>query len=120
MIKSREEDLLRPNNGENPLKFNDLIAMREQITNNKPISKGNPLTTLPKRIFKFSKIKLKNLKMNKIISYTLVSQEETDLKNGKISISSPVGKGLVGHKVGDIVEIDVPAGKLRFEILEIS
>lgn len=68
----------------------------------------------------FSTVKLKNLKLNKVITYTLVSQEEADLKNGKISISSPVGKGLVGHNVGETVEIDVPAGKLKFEVLEIS
>ncbi len=67
-----------------------------------------------------SKVKLKNLKLNKIIEYTLVSQEEADLKTGKISISSPVGKGLVGHKLGEVVSVTVPAGKLDFEILEIN
>lgn len=67
-----------------------------------------------------SKVKLKNLKVNKTVTYTLVSQEEADLKAGKISISSPVGKGLIGHKVGEKVAIDVPAGKLEFEVLEIS
>lgn len=67
-----------------------------------------------------STVRLKNLKTNKEIEYTLVSQEEADLKAGKISISSPVGKGLVGYKLGDCVDIDVPAGKLRFEILDIK
>jgi transcription elongation factor GreA len=67
-----------------------------------------------------STVKLKNLKLNKTVTYTLVSQEETDLKSGKISISSPVGKGLIGHKVGDRIDVQVPAGKLEFEVLEIS
>jgi transcription elongation factor GreA len=67
-----------------------------------------------------SSVKLKNLKLNKVIKYTLVSQEEADLKSGKISINSPVGKGLLGHKVGETVEIKVPSGILKFEILEIS
>jgi len=67
-----------------------------------------------------SNVKLKNLKNNKIVNYTLVSQEEADLKAGKISINSPVGKGLIGHKVNETVDIDVPAGKLQFEILEIT
>ncbi len=67
-----------------------------------------------------SKVKLKNIKANKIVEYMLVSQEEADLKSGRISIASPVGKGLVGHKVGERVFVDVPAGKIEFEILEIS
>jgi transcription elongation factor GreA len=68
----------------------------------------------------FSKVTLKNMKTNSKLIYTLVSQEEADLNEGKISISSPVGKGLVGHKKGEIVEITVPAGKLEFEILDIA
>lgn len=67
-----------------------------------------------------SGVKLKNIKNGKVVHYTLVSQAEADLKAGKISISSPVGKGLVGHKVGEIVAIQVPAGTLEFEVLEIE
>ena len=67
-----------------------------------------------------SDIKLENLKNNKIVNYTLVSQEEADLKCGKISVNSPVGKGLLGHKVGEVVDITVPSGKLQFKVLEIS
>lgn len=67
-----------------------------------------------------SNIKLENLKNSKVVNYTLVSQEEADLKSGKISINSPVGKGLLGHKVGETVDIEVPAGKLQFKVLEIS
>jgi len=67
-----------------------------------------------------NKVKLKNLKTNAIVEYTLVSESEANLKEGKIAITTPIGKGLVGKKKGDTVEIQVPAGKLQFEILEIS
>ena len=65
-------------------------------------------------------VKVKNLKMKKTFTYTLVAEEEADLKAGKISVKSPVGKGILGKEVGDLIEIDVPAGKLQFELLEIS
>lgn len=67
-----------------------------------------------------SKVKIKNKKNNATMTYTLVSEEEADLKTGKISIQSPIGKGLLGKKVGDTTEIQVPAGKVEFEIQEIS
>ena len=67
-----------------------------------------------------NKIKLKNLKNNAIVEYTLVSESEANLKEGKIAITTPIGKGLVGKKKGETVEIQVPAGKLQFEILEIT
>jgi transcription elongation factor GreA len=54
------------------------------------------------------------------VTYTIVSEEEADLKTGKISASSPFGKGLLGKKVGDLAEIQAPAGKLEFEIMAIS
>jgi transcription elongation factor GreA len=87
------------------------------LANSVMISKEN-MDTESIRIL--SNIKLENLKNNKIINYTLVSQEEADLKSGKISVNSPVGKGLLGHKAGEIVDITVPAGKLQFKVLEIS
>jgi len=67
-----------------------------------------------------NKVKLKNLKNNSIVEYVLVSESEANLKEGKIAITTPIGKGLVGKKKGEIVEIQVPAGKLQFHILEIS
>ena len=54
------------------------------------------------------------------MSYQLVSESEADLKTGKISVASPIAKGLLGKKVGETTEITVPAGKIEFEILEIS
>jgi transcription elongation factor GreA len=67
-----------------------------------------------------SKVKIKNLKNNAEMSYTLVAENEADLKNGKISVDSPIGKGLMGKKVGEKIEITVPAGNIPFEIIEIS
>ena len=71
-------------------------------------------------IFILSTVRVKNLKLKKEFKYTLVSEKEQDLKEMKISVSSPVGKGLLGKEVGDVVEIQVPAGILEFEILEIT
>lgn len=67
-----------------------------------------------------SKVKIKNKKNNAEITYTLVSEEEADLKQGKISAGSPIGKGLLGKKAGESAQIQVPAGLIEFEILEIS
>ncbi len=65
-------------------------------------------------------VKLKNLKNNKILEYTIVPQREANLKEKKISVDTPIAKGLMGKKIGEIAEIDVPAGKMSFEIMEIS
>lgn len=65
-------------------------------------------------------VKLKNLKDKKTLNYQLVSEKEADLKTGKISVNSPIGRGLLGKKVGETAEIIIPAGKLEFEILAIS
>ncbi len=67
-----------------------------------------------------STVKIKNKTNGQVMSYTLVAENEADLKLGKISVSSPIGKGLLGKKVGDIAEISVPSGKLQFEIVEIK
>lgn len=67
-----------------------------------------------------STVKLKNLKLKKEISYTLVAEEEADLKSGKLSIKSPVGKAVLGKEVGDIIDVEVPAGVVKFELMEIS
>ena len=67
-----------------------------------------------------SKVKIKNQANGMEMKYTLVAESEADLKSGKISVTSPIGKGLLGKKVGEIAEISVPNGKLNFEILEIT
>ena len=67
-----------------------------------------------------SKVKIKNTKTNAIMTYTIVSDSESNLKENKIAISTPISQGLMGKKVGDAVEIKVPSGTMSFEILEIS
>ncbi|MFW5852292.1 MAG: transcription elongation factor GreA [Bacteroidota bacterium] len=67
-----------------------------------------------------SVVKIKNKKNNATMSYTIVGESEADLKAGKISIDTPIAKGLLGKKVGDVVEIQVPAGTIPFEIIDIS
>ena len=72
------------------------------------------------KVFVLSKVKIKNLANNAELQYTLVAEQEADLRQGRISISSPIGKGLLGKVVGDIAEINVPSGILKLEILEIT
>ena len=72
------------------------------------------------KVLVLSTVKLKNLANKMEITYTLVAESEADLKAGKISVSSPIGKGLLGKSVGEIAEIKVPNGTLKMEILEIS
>lgn len=67
-----------------------------------------------------SKVKLKNLKNKAVMEYTLVPENEADIRGGKISVSSPIARGLLGQKAGSTVEIQVPAGLMSFEILAIS
>ena len=72
------------------------------------------------KVLVLSKVKIKNQANGMEMNYTLVAESEADLKTGKISVTSPIGKGLLGKKVGDIAEITVPNGVLQFEIMEIS
>lgn len=67
-----------------------------------------------------ARVELKDLDLGEELQYTLVSEVEADYAQGKISITSPIGKGLLGHKENEIVEIKIPAGILRYEILKIS
>ncbi len=67
-----------------------------------------------------STVEVKNLKLNKNFKYTLVSEQEADLKSGKISVTSPIGKGLLGKAKGDRVDINTPGGLMKFEILSIK
>ena len=67
-----------------------------------------------------NKVKIKNTKNNAVMTYTLVSDSEANLKEGKISVSTPIAQGLLGKKVGDVVEIRVPSGLMTFEIMDIS
>lgn len=72
------------------------------------------------KVLALSIVKIKNLKNGATMTYQLVAESEADLKTGKISVKSPIAQGLLGKSVGDTTEIQVPAGKVEFEILEIS
>ncbi|MBE2187841.1 MAG: transcription elongation factor GreA [Desulfobulbaceae bacterium] len=72
------------------------------------------------KVYILSKVKIKNLKNNKIIEYVMVSAEEADFEQNKISVSSPLGKSLMGKKIGEIAELTVASGTTKFEILDIS
>jgi len=67
-----------------------------------------------------SKVKIKNLNNNATLQYQLVAENEADLKSKKLSIESPIGRGLLGKELGDVVEIEVPSGLVKFEIIEIT
>ena len=72
------------------------------------------------KVFILSKVRIKNQKNGAEVTYTLVAENEADLAQKKISIDSPIGKGLLGKAVGEIAEVTVPAGSIPFEVLEIS
>ncbi len=94
------------------------ITKLENIIANARIIDESQLDTSKALIL--SKVKIKNVANGAIMEYTLVSEKEADLKAKKISVNSPIGEGLLGKKVGDIVDINVPTGTVKFEIIEIS
>ncbi|NLO71487.1 MAG: transcription elongation factor GreA [Porphyromonadaceae bacterium] len=67
-----------------------------------------------------TRVKIKNTKTNQVMSYLLVSESEANFKEGKLSVETPIAKGLLGKKVGEKAKVKVPSGELEFEILEIS
>ena len=94
------------------------IAKLEEVVGNARILDNSKLD--PSKVGIISTVKIKNVKNGMTVSYTLVSEEEADLKAGKISLASPFGMGLVGKSKGEIATINAPAGKLEFEILDIN
>ena len=67
-----------------------------------------------------NKVTIRNLQNNTTMTYTLVSETEADFKAGKLSVNTPIAKALIGKKVGDRVEVEVPAGRMEFEIMDIT
>jgi transcription elongation factor GreA len=72
------------------------------------------------KVFILSKVKIKNTANNMQFTYTLVAENEANLKEGKISVDSPIGKGLMGKAVGEKAEVKTPAGVMEFEVMDIS
>jgi transcription elongation factor GreA len=94
-----------------------ISKMQDEISNARIIDESKMDL---KKVLILSTVKLVNLKNGAIMTYSLVPESEANLKLGKISVTSPIAKGLLGKIVGDKVEIDVPAGKLYFEIIEVT
>ncbi|MEH6304992.1 transcription elongation factor GreA [Olivibacter sp. CPCC 100613] len=94
------------------------IAKLEEVLANARLIDESKLDVT--KVLALSIVKLKNTKNGAIMTYQLVSETEADLKSGKISVKSPIAQGLLGKSVGDRAEIEVPAGKIELEILEIS
>ena len=94
------------------------IAKLEETLANARIIDESQLDT--SKVLVLSTVKLRNQQNGMEVSYTLVAESEADLRAGKISVTSPIGKGLLGKQVGETAEIQVPNGTLKFEVLEIS
>ncbi len=94
-----------------------IAKLKETIASSRIIDESKIDTS---KVQMLNKVKVKNLKNNTVVTYTLVSESEADLKAGKISVSTPIAQGLMGKKVGDKVEIKVPSGIMPFEIIDIS
>jgi len=94
------------------------IARMEDMVANSRIIDESKIDTSYVQIL--NRVKIKNTKNSQQIEYTLVSESEADVKSGKISVATPIAKGLLGKEVGDVVEIKVPSGVMSFEIMEIS
>jgi transcription elongation factor GreA len=94
------------------------ISKMEDVYANARIIDESTLDT--SKVLVLSNVKIKNQANGMEMKYTLVAESEADLKAGKISVTSPIGKGLLGKSVGEIAEITVPNGKLNFEVLEIT
>jgi transcription elongation factor GreA len=94
------------------------IAKLEAIVGNARIIDETKIDT--SKVSILSKVRIKNSKNGMELTYTIVSEEEADLKAQKISVKSPIGQGLLGKKVGDKAEVIAPGGKMEFKILEIG
>jgi|TARA_B100000902_G_scaffold397652_1_gene462097 transcription elongation factor GreA len=114
LSENAEYDAAKEAQGLHELKISKL---EESISNARVIDESEINTD---KVSILSKVKVLNLSFNKEFEYTIVSEEESDLQAGKISVQSPIGKGLLGKKKGEEVSIDVPSGELKFKILNIS
>ncbi|HNT79403.1 MAG TPA: transcription elongation factor GreA [Bacteroidia bacterium] len=94
------------------------IAKLEETLSNARVLDKSKLDT--NQVSVLTTVKIKNIANKAVMEYTLVAENESDLKAGKISVSSPIGKGLLGKKIGEIAEIQVPNGIMKFEIMNIS
>ncbi|MBR5056775.1 MAG: transcription elongation factor GreA [Bacteroidales bacterium] len=94
-----------------------IAKLQEKLINAKVIDESKINTDV---IQMLNKVTLKNLAKGTVVEYTLVGESEANFKEGKLAATTPIGKALMGRKKGDIVEVNVPAGLLKFEVLNIS
>ena len=114
LSENAEYDAAKDAQGLHELKISKL---EESISNARVIDESEINTD---KVSILSKVKILNLSFNKEFQYTIVSEEESDLQSGKISVQSPIGKGLLGKEKGQTVSIDVPSGELKLKIIDIS
>lgn len=114
LSENAEYDAAKEAQGLHELKISKL----EELVGNARIIDESTLD--PDKIGILSKIKIKNTKTGAMLDYTIVAEEEADLKQKKISIKSPIAKGLIGLRAGQKAQVQVPAGLIEFEILEVS
>jgi len=94
-----------------------IAKLEEQIANARIIDESR-IDTNSVQIM--NRVKIRNRSSNNILEYTIVSESEADLKAGKISVTTPIAKGLLGKKVGDVVSVNVPSGIVEYEIINIA
>jgi len=94
-----------------------IAKLEDMIANARIIDRSKINTT---HVQMLNKVKLKNLNNNSTVEYTLVAESEANLREGKLAAATPIGKALIGKTKGDVVEVKVPSGVLKFEIIEIS
>ena len=114
LSENAEYDAAKEAQGLHELKISQL----EETLSKAVVLKEESIDT--SKVTALCKVKIMNLKMKREFTYTLVSESEADIKQNKISVGSPIGKGLLGHKIGEVVDIQVPNGVMKFEILVIS
>ena len=114
LSENAEYDAAKEAQGLLEMKINKL----QEVINNARVIDESQLDD--SKVFILSTVKIKNQNNGAEMSYTLVAENEADLKSGKISVDSPIGKGLLGKERGDVAEIEVPTGIIKFEVLDIT
>jgi len=114
LSENAEYDAAKDAQGLLELKINEM----EKVMANARILDESQIDTSAVSVF--TNVKIKNVGNGKVLTYKLVSESEADIRNKKISVNSPVGKGLLGKKVGEIATITTPRGEMKFEVLDIS
>jgi transcription elongation factor GreA len=114
LSENAEYDAAKQAQGMLELKINNLQAV---IRDARVVDESKIDTS---KVSILSTVKIKNTNNKAVVSYTIVSEDTADVRSGKISVNSPIAKGLLGKKIGDTAEIMVPAGKMNFEIIDIS